>query len=229
MRVRVLYFAVVRERLGLSEELVELEAPSDVRGLADVLTARHPTLAEWIPRIRFALNEELCDASAALRDGDVVALIPPVAGGAPDRAADRVALRSSALSMDEVAALVKHPGAGALALFAGWVRDHHEGRRVSALEYSAYETMALREMIAIVEELEREHDGVRLAVHHRIGALAIGDTAVLCAASAAHREEAFVAGRALIDRIKERAPIWKKETTDDGVVWVGSGEPPEPR
>lgn len=136
-------------------------------------------------------------------------------------ARDRVDLRESALSLDEVVANVSRPGAGGIATFVGVVRDESEGRSVTRLDYSAYAGMAKREMQKIAEELEAEIDGVRVSAVHRIGSLGVGDAAIVCAASAPHRGEAFAACRALIDRIKERVPIWKREWGPDGAAWVG--------
>jgi molybdopterin synthase catalytic subunit len=134
----------------------------------------------------------------------------------------RVGIERAALSGEAVASLVRRPGAGAIAVFEGTVRDVNEGRAVVQLEYEAYEAMALAEMERIAGEIEAEHGGeVRVAARHRIGALAVGDVAVVCAASAPHRGEAFDACRALIDRIKERVPIWKREHGPDGAYWVG--------
>ncbi len=130
-------------------------------------------------------------------------------------------LRTSEITLGEVVAAVAHPSAGAVTTFLGLVRDHNDGRAVTLLEYEAYASMAEREMRRIVEELEREVRGVRLAVLHRVGRLEIGDVAIACAASSAHRGEAFRAGKALIDRIKERVPIWKREHGPDGPYWVG--------
>ncbi len=130
-------------------------------------------------------------------------------------------VREAPLSADEAIAAVQRPGAGGIALFLGTVRDHNDGREVTLLEYEAYTQMAEREMRAIAAEIESEIDGVRLAVLHRVGRLELGDTAVICAASAPHRGEAFRACRALIDRIKERVPIWKREHGPDGPYWVG--------
>ena len=132
-----------------------------------------------------------------------------------------VAMRDAPLSVDETIAAVKHPGAGAVCVFLGNVRDTNEGRAVVKLEYEAYGTMAVAEMTRIVEEIEREIAGVRLAVTHRVGALAVGDLAIVCAASAPHRDEAYRACRALIDRVKARAPIWKREHGPEGAYWVG--------
>lgn len=133
----------------------------------------------------------------------------------------RFAIRDHALSLDEVVALVAHPSAGGIVTFVGAVRDQNEGRAVTLLEYEAYGSMALKEMAAIGEEIGGEMPGVRVAAHHRIGSLRVGDAAVICAASAAHREQAFIACRALIDRIKQRVPIWKREHGPDGPYWVG--------
>jgi molybdopterin synthase catalytic subunit len=136
-------------------------------------------------------------------------------------ASDRVDLRDTPLSLDEVVALVSRPGAGGIATFVGVVRDESDGRAVTRLDYSAYAAMAKREMAKIADELESEIEGVRVGAIHRIGSLGIGDAAIICAASAPHRGEAFKACRELIDRIKSRVPIWKREYGPDGAAWVG--------
>jgi molybdopterin synthase catalytic subunit len=128
---------------------------------------------------------------------------------------ERVDLREGAISLDEAV------GAGGIATFIGMVRDASDGRAVSRLDYSAYDSMAKREMIKIAEEIESEIEGVRVSVIHRVGTLVVGDIAVVCAASAPHRGEAFEACRLLIDRIKSRVPIWKREWGPDGAAWVG--------
>jgi molybdopterin synthase catalytic subunit len=132
-----------------------------------------------------------------------------------------VALRDSTPSIDEAVAHVKHAGAGAVCVFLGTVRDHNDGRAVVKLEYEAYASMAVAEMTRIAQEIAVEIVGVRLAVLHRVGALSVGDIAVVCAASAPHRGEAYRACRALIDRVKARVPIWKREHGPDGAYWVG--------
>jgi molybdopterin synthase catalytic subunit len=123
-----------------------------------------------------------------------------------------VALASAAVSAPEI---------GGIDLFLGAVRDHNDGRPVTLLEYHAYVSMAEKEMQRIADEIAAELPGVRLAALHRIGSLAVGDLAVVCAAGAAHRDEAFRACRLLIDRIKERVPIWKREHGPAGPYWVG--------
>jgi molybdopterin synthase catalytic subunit len=132
-----------------------------------------------------------------------------------------VALTTEKLSLDQVVGAVEHPGAGAVSTFVGTVRDTNHGRAVTLLEYQAYASMAEAEMARICAEIEAEVPVVRVAVHHRIGALDVGDVAVICAASAPHRGEAFKACRLLIDRVKERVPIWKREHGPDGPYWVG--------
>jgi molybdopterin synthase catalytic subunit len=133
----------------------------------------------------------------------------------------KVDIRESALSIDEALASVRRPGAGGIAIFVGVVRDENAGRAVTRLEYSAYASMARREMERIAEEIEREIEGVRVAALHRVGSLEVGEPAVVCAASAPHRGEAFRACRELINRIKARVPIWKREIGPDGAAWVG--------
>jgi molybdopterin synthase catalytic subunit len=132
-----------------------------------------------------------------------------------------VDLRDTPLSIDEALAHVSRPGAGGVALFVGVVRDENEGRAVTRLEYSAYATMARAEMQRIAEGIERELPETRVSAIHRLGDLAIGELAVVCAASAPHRAEAFQACRLLIDRIKAHVPIWKREHGPDGAAWVG--------
>ena len=130
-------------------------------------------------------------------------------------------VRDQPLSVDEAIAAVKHDAAGAVATFLGVVRDLNDGKAVVKLEYEAYQTMAVSEMKRIAAEIEAEIPGVRLAAVHRVGALLVGDLAIVCAASAPHRGEAFSACRLLIDRIKSRVPIWKREHGPDGAYWVG--------
>jgi molybdopterin synthase catalytic subunit len=130
-------------------------------------------------------------------------------------------IRVAPLGLDELLAEVNHPGAGGVATFLGVVRDHNEGRAVTLLEYEAYGWMAEAELGRILVEIAAEVPGARVAATHRVGALHVGDVAVACAASAPHRGEAFHACRELIDRIKARLPIWKREHGPDGPHWVG--------
>jgi molybdopterin synthase catalytic subunit len=130
-------------------------------------------------------------------------------------------IRDSALSLDEVVAAVARPEAGAVVTFVGTVRNENGGLPVTRLEYQAYASMAAKEMARIGAEITEQIPGARLAVLHRVGSLVVGDAAVVCAASTPHRAEAFEACRLLIDRIKARVPIWKREHGPSGPYWVG--------
>ena len=136
-------------------------------------------------------------------------------------ASPRVAISASPLSVDAAIALVARPGAGGIAVFLGTVRDMNDNRAVTRLEYEAYASMALAEMDRIRSEIEAEIPDARVAALHRTGSLAVGEVSVICAASAPHRDEAFRACRVMIDRLKERVPIWKREHGPDGPYWVG--------
>lgn len=220
MNVRVLYFAVFREKLGASDELLALPAGARVTDALAALAARHAIVERLRGRFRVAVNEDFVDDDHALADGDELALIPPVAGGAD---APYVQLLAAPLSLDRVVAAVRGPGMGGIVTFTGMVRDHNHGATIDHLEYEAYGAMAVREMTRLVGEIEAEIAGARLAVEHRTGTLAIGELAVVIAAAAPHRAEAFAACRAMIDRLKDRVPIWKKEFGTDGETWVGLG------
>ncbi len=132
-----------------------------------------------------------------------------------------VLLSEAPLSLDAVVEAVSHAGAGAVVSFVGAVRDTNAGHAVTLLEYEAYASLATAEMTRILTEISSELPSVRAAVHHRVGALRVGDAAVVCAASAPHRDEAFHACRLVIDRVKARVPIWKREHGPDGPYWVG--------
>lgn len=132
-----------------------------------------------------------------------------------------VLLSGEPLVLERAMQAVSHAGAGAIATFVGTVRDVNAGQPVTLLEYEAYPSLACAEMGRILAEIAVELPGVRVAVHHRVGALRVGEAAVVCAASAPHRDEAFAACRLVIDRVKARVPIWKREHGPSGPYWVG--------
>jgi molybdopterin converting factor subunit 1 len=225
MRIRVLYFAVFREKLGREEDVLALADRSCVRDAITALAARHDAIAKLRGRFRVAVNQDFAGDDRELTDGDELALIPPVAGGADETAprGRHVQLLATPLSLERCIAAVAGAGMGGIATFTGMVRRHSRGVAVHHLEYEAYGEMAVREMTRLCDEIEAEVAGTRLAVEHRVGRLEIGDIAVVIAAAAPHRAEAFTACRAMIDRLKDRVPIWKKEVGDDGAEWVGLG------
>lgn len=133
----------------------------------------------------------------------------------------RTRLTHEPVRTEDVIAAVSHAEAGAVDVFLGVVRNHAEGRAVSTLEYTAYESMAEKELSRIQAKVEARFPGARCAIHHRLGLLRVGELAVVCAASTPHRSEAFEACRMLIEEVKHSVPIWKRETGPDGTVWVG--------
>lgn len=221
MRLTVLYFAVFRERIGTDAEALELPAGARLADAIAALEAKHAAIRGLRGKYRVAVNQDMVDGDPALADGDEVVLIPPVAGGAGSER--HVALLAEPLSLDRCVAAVAGPDAGGVVTFTGYVRRHSHGATIDHLEYEAYGAMAVKVMTALVTEIEGEIAGARIAVEHRTGSLAVGDIAVVIAAAAPHRAEAFAACRAMIDRLKDRVPIWKKEFGDDGAVWVGLG------
>ena len=223
MKLRVLYFAVFREKIGRDDDTLELGDGARVRDAIAALAARHDVIGRLAGRFRVAVNHDFVDDDRALADGDELALIPPVAGGSDAAAARHVQLIGTPLSLDRCVAAVAGPGMGGIVTFTGMVRRHSRGVTVEHLEYEAYGTMAVREMTRLCDEIEAEIPGTRLAVEHRVGSLEVGELAVVIAAAAPHRAEAFVACRAMIDRLKDRVPIWKKEVGDDGAEWIGLG------
>ncbi|MCC7539808.1 MAG: molybdenum cofactor biosynthesis protein MoaE [Deltaproteobacteria bacterium] len=214
------FFAAARDLAGTPQSPLTLPpgSPQTAGSALDAACSRWPRLRPYRDRLRVAVDGEIVALDAAVRDGSVIALLPPVAGGAPH---GLVELREAAIDPVEAIEAVRHAGAGGVDVFLGYVRDHADGKAVARLEYEAHPALALAEMRRIAAAVEAEIPGVRIACLHRTGTLAVGDLAVVVAASAAHRAEAFTACRAVIERVKERVPIWKKEWAPDGsAIWV---------
>jgi MoaE-MoaD fusion protein len=212
MHVRVRLFAALRERAGSDE--VELDLP-DGATVADAM-AHLSEVVEGVPVV-MALNHEYADELTELNPGDELALIPPVSGGSSTAAA-HVRVTDEPLSLDPLLERVRDPAAGAVVGFLGVTRQ------VSHLEYEAYVEMAEREMAAIVQEAIRRHRLSAAAAEHRVGTVPLSDPSVVVAASAPHRDAAFAGAREIIDQIKARAPIWKKEEGE----WVQGVTPTRP-
>jgi molybdopterin converting factor subunit 1 len=222
MQIRVLYFAVFREQVGREDDVVALPDGAQVRDAILALAKRYPAIDRLRGRFRVAVNHDFSDEECVLANGDELALIPPVAGGA-DPPGRHVQLLATPLSLDRCIAAVGGAGMGGIVTFTGMVRRTSHDALIDHLEYEAYSAMAVREMTRLCDEIEAEIAGTRLAVEHRVGRLEVGEVAVVIAAAAPHRAEAFAACRAMIDRLKQRVPIWKKEVGDDGAEWVGLG------
>jgi molybdopterin synthase catalytic subunit len=220
MHIVVRYFAGHREITGRAEETLELDAGATVGGLWELLVMRYPKLAPYGGKLLFAINQEFATAEQALGDGDEVGIIPPVSGGAPQTPAFHVTREP--LDPAPLAALVSTADMGAVVTFAGVVRNNFGGRATARLEYEAYEEMATRVLAQIGAQARERWGTGAIAVHHRIGTLEIGQTAVLVVVAAPHRRAAFEAAEWIMDRIKAVAPIWKKEIWADGAAeWVG--------
>lgn len=222
MHVTVRLFASLRDLAGseLIEEFAESSIP--VSALRERLKETYPALRPHLGRVAIAVNEEYApDLAQPLHDGDTVALIPPISGGAANET-PKYLVTHQVLDVMAIRDAVMTPASGAVVVFEGVVRNHHEGRAVDHLEYEAYESMAERELRRVGEEIlatfaDREvHD---IAVHHRLGALFVGDTSLVVAVSAAHRADAFEACHRAVDRVKETVPVWKKEWGPDGSHW----------
>jgi molybdopterin synthase catalytic subunit/molybdopterin converting factor small subunit len=211
MKVAVRLFAALRERAGAREAALELD---DGASVDDVWPALG--LGEEPAGLVYAVNRAYVERGTPLADGDEVALIPPVSGGA-------FILSGEPLSLERAAAEVASDGAGAIATFVGTTRARSRGRDVIRLEYEAYEGMAEAEMERIAGVLRDRHDVIDVAIHHRVGPVEIGETSVVIAVSAAHRAAAFDACREAIDTLKQTVPLWKKELYVGGEEWIGQG------
>ena len=218
-RVTVLYFAAARERTGQAREALDVPEGAHVRDVLRLLTEKHPALAPLLPHLRVAVDQEFVGPDSPVREGAEVALIPPVAGGSPGRflVVDRP------LRLDEVVEAVGGEAYGGLVTFSGSVRNQTKNRRVLRLEYEAYAPMAEKKLAEIGAEAAAQWPGVRLSIIHRVGTLVPGELAVVIAAAAPHRKEAFGGCEYAIERLKQDVPIWKKEFFEDGEVWVGLG------
>jgi MoaE-MoaD fusion protein len=206
--VRVRLFAGLREHAGWSEREVEAATVADVWNALGLGMEPEGLL--------YAVNKEYAERERALQEGDEVAVIPPVSGGA-------FLLSDEPLSLDRVVDEVRDERAGAIATFTGTTRATSRGREVVHLDYEAYEGMAEQVMAEIAQELEKRYDLCAVAVHHRTGRVSIGETSVVIAVSAPHRADALRACRDAIDELKVRVPLWKKEVYPGGEEWVGRG------
>ena len=209
MRVTVRLFAGLRERAGWSSR--ELDG---VRRVDDVWEALG--IGAEPAGLLYAVNMRYVDRDQELTDGDEVALIPPVSGGA-------FLLSEQSLSLEAVVEEAASTEAGAVATFVGTTRLHSRGRTVTHLDYEAYEGMAEQVMAQIADELKARYELCEVAIHHRIGRVGLGERSVVIAVSAPHRADALAACKDAIDTLKERVPLWKKEVYEGGEEWIGRG------
>jgi molybdopterin converting factor subunit 1 len=221
--VRARLFARLREQAGTESESVEVERGSTVADVYDSLRRSHPALDPNRESVRAAVNQEFADWDEIVANGDEIAFIPPVSGGA-HAVGVLFELTADPLDARRIEAAVAHKGAGAICTFTGIVRDTSRGRSVTHLDYEAYPEMATAEMRKIAGEIAERWPEARVAMSHRIGRLEIGEASVVVSVSCPHRAEAIDACRWGIDRLKESVPIWKKEHAADGTFWIEGDE-----
>lgn len=229
MQITVLFFGSVKDIVGRSKETIVLEEGSNIGRLFDICAARFPRLTEHASSILFSRNREFTSRSECLQEGDEVAFLPPVSGGAPgetenfgERVEEKNIYRLTRDPIDTRALIEKlrRGEDGAVVVFEGVVRNHSGNRATLFLEYEAYEPMALEKMRAIIAEVQQKFPVDRVGIVHRLGRLQIGEASVVIVVTSAHRHPAFEACHYAIDRLKRIVPIWKKEFFADGAVWV---------
>jgi molybdopterin synthase catalytic subunit len=221
MKVNVRLFAGLHDLLGERQVTLELPEGATVADLREQLGRRYPVVTPFLSTLICAVDEEYVPLEHSLREGDDVALIPPVSGGG----GGVFRVTSEPLDPQELVDAVRKDESGAVVLFYGVARNQSEGRRVRALEYDAYPAMAEKKLREVAAEVRARWPVTGIGVLHRTGRLAIGETSLLVVVSAAHRQEAFEACHHAVDRIKQVVPIWKKEIWEDGDgAWV-AGHP----
>jgi len=227
MRVRVLLFGVLKDIFRRSEEWLELSSNATVSDLLRHYRELAPEKAKFFHSLALAVNQQYASPEDRLREGDEVALLPPVSGGT-----ETVARKESyqceivreRIRTDHIVERMKQAEDGAVVVFEGIVRNHTRNRRTLFLDYEAYESMALSQMNSLAEKVLANFKVREMAIVHRLGRLEVGETSVLIVVASAHRAAAFDACRFVIDTLKRTVPIWKKEHFTDGVVWA-DGEP----
>ena len=219
--IKVKLFAMLKDRAGTAEVLLE-DRPATVKDLLSLIAGRFPALAESLScgRIMVAVNQEFVRPDTPLSDGDEVALMPPFSGGQDRQGFVRV--QTEPFSLDAEVERIKRtsPSIGGIVTFLGTTRDISRGSAVAKLEFEHYPGMAEKKLVEIRERAIKEFGLIDATIIHRVGTLPVGENIVLIITAAEHRDEAFQACRFCIDELKRITPIWKKETTPDGVVWV---------
>jgi MoaE-MoaD fusion protein len=227
MPTKVLFFASLVDLVGRDEATLELTEEVSVAELLDRLERQFPELKKFERRFRVALNQNFVDNDGSVSPGDEVALIPPVSGGSSPHV--RAAIKSEPLDTTALTREVMNTACGAVVSFLGTVRDLTGDQITDKLHYTAYESMAQKELLDICRQACRRWALGGAVVEHRVGQLEPGEIAVVACCSAPHRAEAFEAARFLIDATKERVPLWKKEFGPDGTAWLeGDARVPSP-
>ena len=226
MRARVLFFGMLKDLVGRPAEEIELPEGANLGSVFERYAARYPRLRELAPSIVVARNQEFATLGTCLADGDEIAFLPPVSGGADplpmeiESGGNYYALTRHPIDTRSVVARLLNGADGAVVTFEGVVRNNTKGRPTRYLDYECYEGMALKMLAAIGSEIAGGYAVTRVAMVHRLGRMLIGETSVAVIVTAPHRKAAFDAALEGINRLKKRVPIWKKEHFTDGEVWV---------
>jgi molybdopterin synthase catalytic subunit len=226
MRVRVLFFGMLKDLVQRTGEELELPAGVTVGAVFEGYAQRFPPVRNLASSIVMARNQEFAALSTPLQEGDEIAFLPPVSGGvsckrlelSPD--GHYFALTSRPIDARAVAARIQTGGDGAIVTFEGTSRNQTGGRPVLCLDYECYESMSLKLMAQIGREIAAAHAITHIAIVHRLGRVLVGETSVAVVVTAPHRRPAFEAALEGINRVKKLVPIWKKEHFADGEVWV---------
>lgn len=224
IQVRIRFFGPAKDLTDCEEMFLNLPKGSSLSEAIKTLSEIFPKLHERLHHYRFAVNADYADENTLLKEGDEVALIPPVSGGAIETETEvLVKLTREPIELEPLFAFISSSQAGAVVTFIGTVREFSHGKKVKALTYEAYEPMAEKELRRIADEMMQRWQLCKVAIVHRVGKLEIGEIAVAIFVSAPHRADAFAAARHAIERIKEVVPIWKREHFADGTSqWVSS-------
>jgi molybdopterin converting factor subunit 1 len=219
MQVKLLFFATLKDIVGARHLELDLPAGSTVNDLLTRLESSYPRFKDYRPVLLTAINEDYVDKNARIKDGDEVAIFPPVSGGeAPPN--PLVLITRDPIDAQKVARQLLRGEDGAICIFEGVVRNNSKGKRTLHLVYEAYESMALKKLEEIGQFVCQAWDIDRIALVHRLGHMDIGETSVAVIVTSAHRRAAFDACHYAIDKLKKVVPIWKKEFFEDGEVWV---------
>lgn len=220
IRVRVLSFGPLKNVFAVKGEERELPEGATAGDLVQMLRRESLVAEQALCSAAVAVNQEYVKPAHVLRDGDEVAVIPPVSGGSPER----ICLTREPIVVAEVVDRLREGADGAMITFDGVVRNNTRGRQTLHLDYEAYEEMALKQLEKLRQEAMERFQVRDVAIVHRLGRLVVGETSVLIVVASAHRAAAFEACRYVIDTLKKVVPIWKKEQFVDGAVWA-DGEP----
>jgi molybdopterin synthase catalytic subunit len=225
MRVKVLFFGQLKDIVGRAEEVLEIPEQARLAAVFEHYSRAFPRIRDMAGSIVLARNLEFADSSAAVADGDEIALLPPVSGGAylmqiAEDAGHFFALTRDAIDAAALKQRLQRPEDGAAIAFEGVVRNNTKGRATRFLDYECYEPLALKKMAEIGGGIARQFTIGRIAMIHRLGRMQIGETSVAIVVTAPHRKPAFEAALEGINRLKRLVPIWKKEYFEDGEVWV---------